>query len=257
MAAGDDFAADLAEYCLALGDDRLVLGHRLSEWCGHAPVLEEELALGNVALDLLDQSTLLLERAGRLEGRGRSADDLAFFRDVTDFRNLLLVEQPNGDFATTIVRQYFFDVFDVHLASGLEASSDRELAAFAGRAAKEAAYHVRHSREWMVRLGDGTDESHRRTQAAIDELWRFTSELFDAGESVRRLAQRGIIADPAALRSPWRDQVLATFREVGLIEPPEEPAIRPGGRSGRHGEALGRMLSEMQSVARAFPGASW
>jgi len=248
---------DLGEYCLALGDDRLVLGHRLSEWCGHAPVLEEELALGNVALDLLDQATIFLERAGRLEGRGRSADDLAFFREVTAFRNFLLVEQPNGDFAATIVRQYFFDVFDVHLATGLEASTDRELAAFAARVAKEAAYHTRHSREWMLRLGDGTEESNRRTQAAIDELWRFTGELFEADETVRRLQERGIAVDPAALRAPWRDHVVATFREAGLKEPSETPPIRAEGRRGLHGEALGRMLSEMQSVARAFPGASW
>jgi len=257
MADHADVAADLAEYCLGLGDDRLVLGHRLSEWCGHGPVLEEELALGNLALDLLDQSTLLLERAARLEGRGRSADDLAFFRDVTAFRNLLLVEQPNGDFATTIARQYLFDVFDLHLGSGLEASSDRELAAFASRIAKEAAYHVRHSREWVVRLGDGTEESHRRMQAAIDGLWRFTGELFASDEAERRLQERGVVVDAEALRTPWRDQVLTTFAEAGLVAPPEEPAVRPKGRSGLHGEALGRMLSEMQSVARAFPGASW
>jgi ring-1,2-phenylacetyl-CoA epoxidase subunit PaaC len=256
---GDDAAigADLAEYCLALGDDRLVLGHRLSEWCGHAPVLEEELALGNVALDLLDQAALLLERAGTLEGRGRSADDLAFFREVTEFRNLLLVEQPNGDFAKTIARQYLFDAFDLHLATGLEASSDRELAAFASRVAKEAVYHVRHSREWMLRLGDGTDESHRRLQAAIDDLWRFTGELFASVEYERRLQERRIIVDPEALRAPWRDQVLATFAEAGLVAPSEGPTLPAQGRGGLHGEALGRMLSEMQSVARAFPGASW
>lgn len=257
MADDAAIAADLARYCLALGDDRLVLGHRLSEWCGHAPVLEEELALGNVALDLLDQATLLLERAARLEGRGRRADDLAFFRDVTEFRNLLLVEQPNGDFAKTIARQYLFDVFDLHQATALEGSSDRELAAVASRIAKEAVYHVRHSREWVLRLGDGTEESHKRMQAAIDDLWRFTGELFASDESAERLRELEVVVNPEALRSPWKDRVLATFAESGLIAPSDGPAIRPQGRSGLHGEALGRMLSEMQSVARAFPDASW
>jgi ring-1,2-phenylacetyl-CoA epoxidase subunit PaaC len=248
---------DLAEYSLRLGDDRLVLGHRLSEWCGHAPVLEEELALGNLALDLLDQASLLLESAGRLEGRGRSADDLAFFRDVTEFRNLLLVEQPNGDFAFTIARQYLFDVLDLHLAVALEASSERTLASFAARAAREAAYHLRHSREWVLRLGDGTDESRRRMQAALGELWIFTGELFEADDLVRRLADARVVIDPEALRAPWREEVLGTFAEAGLEAPKDPGWMQQGGRHGRHGEALGRMLSEMQSVARAFPGARW
>jgi ring-1,2-phenylacetyl-CoA epoxidase subunit PaaC len=257
MASENRLESDLAEYSLRLGDDRLVLGHRLSEWCGHAPVLEEELALGNLALDLLDQASLLLESSGRLEGRGRSADDLAFFRDVTEFRNLLLVEQPNGDFAFTIGRQYLFDVFDLHLAVALEASGDRTLAAFATRAAKEAAYHLRHSREWVLRLGDGTDESHRRMETALGELWIFTGELFEADDLVRRLADARVVVDPGRLRAPWREQVLGTLAEAGLEAPKDPPWMQRGGRDGRHGEALGRMLSEMQSVARAFPGASW
>ena len=165
--ADDERTRDVGEFCLRLGDDRLVLGHRVSEWCGHAPVLEEELALGNLALDLLDQSTVLLERVGRLEGRGPTADELAFFRGVSAFRNLLLVEQPNGDFASTLTRQYLFDVFDLHLATSLEASSDRDLASFAARAAREAAYHVRHSRQWTLRLGDGTEESHRSEERRV------------------------------------------------------------------------------------------
>jgi len=252
-----DPVADLAEYCLRLGDDRLVLGHRLSEWCGHAPVLEEELALGNVALDLLDQAALLLERSAGLEGAGRSADDLAFFRDVTGFRNLLLVEQPNGDFAMTIARQYLFDVFDLHLAVGLQTSADAELASLCARIAKEAAYHVRHSREWMLHLGDGTEESHQRMQRALDELWTFTAEPFEGEEVVRRLVEARMIVDPQALCEPWREQVLATLAEAGLAVPDGAQPMQTGGRRGRHGEALGRMLSEMQSVARAFPGAGW
>ena len=249
--------ADLSEYCLRLGDDRLVLGHRLSEWCGHAPVLEEELALGNVALDLLDQSSMLLERAAVLEGRGRSADELAFCRDVTGFHNLLLVEQPNGDFAMTIARQHLFDVFDLHLAASLQSSADATLASFAARMAREAAYHERHSREWMLRLGDGTDESRRRVQAALGELWRFTGELFEGDEVTRRLVEAGVVAAPEALRAPWRERVVATLEEAGLDVPDDAQPMQRGGRGGLHDEALGRMLSEMQSVARAFPGASW
>jgi ring-1,2-phenylacetyl-CoA epoxidase subunit PaaC len=254
--ADDQRTRDLAEFYLRLGDDRLVLGHRLSEWCGHAPVLEEDLALGNLALDLLDQATIVLERAGSLEGRGRSADDLAFFRDASAYRNALLVEQPNRDFAATIVRQYLFDVFDLHLATSLEASSDRDLASFGARAAREAAYHTRHSREWTLRLGDGTEESHRRTQAAIDDLWMFTAELFESDPRVEGLVRAQVLSDPQALRESWHDAVTATLGEAGLTEP-KEPTFRSGGRRGMHGECLDRLLSEMQSVARAFPGASW
>jgi ring-1,2-phenylacetyl-CoA epoxidase subunit PaaC len=254
--ADDERSRDLAELYVRFGDDRLVLGHRLSEWCGHAPVLEEELALGNLALDLLDQATVLLERAGSLEGRGRSADELALFRDASAFRNLLLVEQPNGDFAATIVRQYLFDVFDLHLATSLETSSDRELASFAARAAREAAYHARHSREWTLRLGDGTEESYRRTQTAIDDLWMFTRELFETDPLVERLVAAQVLSDPQALHAPWHDAVTGTFREAGLKEP-NDSTFRSGGRRGMHGECLDRLLSEMQSVARAFPGASW
>lgn len=257
MAQTTGASNDLAEYCLRLGDDRLVLGHRLSEWCGHAPVLEEELALGNVALDLFDQAALLLERAGALEQRGRTADELAFFRDVTEYRNLLLVEQPNGDFAATIARQYLFDAFDLHLAAALEGSRDRGLAVLAARMAKEGAYHLRHSRTWLVRLGDGTAESHERMQRALDELWRFTGEPFEADGVVQRLVAGGVVADPAALRGPWSDEVLGAVREAGLRAPAQDQGLLSGGRRGRHGEAFGRMLSEMQIVARSHPGASW
>ncbi len=248
---------DVVEYLLRLGDDRLVLGHRLSEWCGHAPVLEEELALGNLALDLLGQAERLLERAGALEGKGRSADDLAFFREVTEFRNCLLVEQPNGDFAVTITRQYLFDAFALHLAAGLEGSRDGDLAGLAKRAAKEGAYHLRHSREWTLRLGDGTDESHRRMQTAVEDLWRFTGELFEADESTKRLIDERVAVDPRALLEPWREEVLATLSEAGLVPAGDDSWMQRGGREGRHGEAFGRMISEMQIVARSFPGASW
>lgn len=256
----DALRADLAELALRTGDDRLVLGHRLSEWIGFAPVLEEELAIGNVALDLLGQAEDRLARAGELGaggGAARTADELAFFRDVTRFRNALLVEQENGDFARTVARSFLFDVWDVHWTSGLEGSCDADLARFGARAAKEAAYHLRHSREWVLRLGDGTEESHARMQRAIDELWRHGAELFESDPVIERLVAARAIPDPAALVRPWREIVEATLREATLDVPADDPRPPRGGRHGRHGEALGRMLSEMQSLARAFPGATW
>lgn len=247
----------LAECCLRLGDDRLVLGHRLSEWCGHAPILEEDIALSNLALDLIGQGALLLERAGELEGRGRSADDLAYFRDVTGFRNVLLVEQPNDDFAVTIARQFLFDAFDAPFTAALSHSADEGLAAFAAKATTEATYHLRHSREWVVRLGDGTEDSHRRICRAFDDLWLFTPELFERDAVVDRLVAAGRLPDPADLFRPWRQMVAAALREAGLPPPPEDPPARFGGRRGFHGEAFGRMLDEMQSLARSHPGATW
>ncbi len=253
----DTGVPDLVAYLLRTGDDRLVLGHRLSEWCGHAPVLEEELALGNLALDFLGQANELLESAGRLEGKGRTADALAFFRDVTDFRNCLLVEQPNGDFAHTMGRQFLFDAFDIHFTAALEGSSHPELAAFGARAQNAAAFHWRHSSEWVLRLGDGTEESRDRMQRAIDELWRYSEELFECDAMLSRLVDAQIAADPRALREKWRESVGKILKQAGLTVPGGDQWMQSGGRSGLHSESLGRMLSEMQSVARAFPGASW
>lgn len=245
------------EYLLRLADDRLVLGHRLSEWCGHAPVLEEELALANVALDLIGQATHLLETAAECEGHGRSADDLAFFREAIDYRNALLVEQPNGDFAHTVVRQFLFDAYDVELLAGLERSTDPALAAWAAKARKESAYHLRHSRTWLVRLGDGTEESTRRTVAAVGELWRFTAELFEADDVEHALVEARVAVDPASLRRPWLETVGGAFEEARL-DVPEAPPWKMGrGRTGRHSEHLGHLLSEMQIVARSHPGARW
>src|SRR5690349_18549299 len=182
------------EYLLRLGDDRLVLGHRLSEWCGHGPILEEDIALGNVALDLLGQASALLKLAGAVEGKGRDDDALAYFREAVEFRNALLVELPRGDFAVTIVRQFLFDAYDLHVTDALSRSAHAELAALAAKAHKEARYHVRHSGEWVVRLGDGTEESHARAQAALDDLWRFTGELFTPDAVDEELAAAGIAA---------------------------------------------------------------
>jgi ring-1,2-phenylacetyl-CoA epoxidase subunit PaaC len=250
---------DELELLLRLGDDRLVLGHRLSEWCGHAPILEEDIALANVALDLLGQATLFLRRAGQVEGKGRDEDALAYFREAVDFRNCLLVEQPNGDFGFTIARQFLFDVYAVVTLDALSRSTNADIAAIAAKSLKEAKYHVRHSGEWMLKLGDGTDESHRRVQRALDELWRFTPELFVADGVAARLAVQGIAPDLPALRAAWEAIVRDVTERATLTLPHESmhsPHLR-GGRSGMHSEHLGHLLAEMQIVARSHPGAKW
>jgi ring-1,2-phenylacetyl-CoA epoxidase subunit PaaC len=250
---------DELELLLRLGDDRLVLGHRLSEWCGHAPILEEDIALANVALDLLGQATLFLRRAGEVEGRGRDEDALAYFREATEFRNCLLVEQPNGDFGFTIARQFLFDVYAVVTLDALSRSTNADVAAIAAKSLKEAKYHVRHSGEWMLKLGDGTDDSHRRVQRALDELWRFTPELFVADGVAARLAVQGIVPDLPALRARWETIVRDVAARATLTVPHESmhsPHLR-GGRSGMHSEHLGHLLAELQIVARSHPGAKW
>jgi len=247
------------EYLLRLGDDRLVLGHRLSEWCGHGPVLEEDIALSNVALDLLGQATMLLRLAGEVEGRGRTEDALAYFREVVEFRNAQLVELPTGDFAYTIARQFLFDVYAVVLLDALSTSRHAELAAIAAKSLKEAKYHVRHSGEWMLKLGDGTEESHRRAQRALDELWRFTGELFAPDEIDRAMREAGIAPDLGALRATWESLVRDVIDRATLTLPGDVPRLPTarGGRAGAHTEYLGHMLAEMQIIARSHPGASW
>lgn len=248
--------APLFPYLLRLGDDRLVLGHRLSEWCGHGPILEEDIALANVALDLIGEATLLLKLAGEVEGQGRSEDALAYFRDAIEFRNALLVELPKGDFAFTIVRQFLFSVFSLHQMEALAKSSHAELAGIAAKAVKEARYHVRHSAQWVVTLGDGTEESHTRAQRALDELWRYTGELFMADDVDRAVADAGLGPDPSTLAAAWRADVDGVLAHARLTVPPTNYMQR-GGRDGRHTEHLGHMLSEMQILARSNPGATW
>jgi ring-1,2-phenylacetyl-CoA epoxidase subunit PaaC len=247
---------DLVEYLLRLGDDRLVLGHRLSEWCGHAPILEEDIALANVALDLIGQANLLLNLAANAEGKGRDADALAFLRDSLDFRNALLVELPKGDFAFTIARQFFFSTYAMLQSEGLSASAERDLAGIAAKMHKETRYHVRHSGEWILKLGDGTEESHERLQAAVEDLWRYTGELFVVDDLERRLVQQKIATASASLEPSWRAQVLDVLGRAG-IKPPEVHWMQGGGRVGRHTEHLGHMLAEMQVLQRQHPGATW
>lgn len=254
-AAGQPNSSSLFEYLLRLGDDRLVLGHRLSEWCGHGPVLEEDIALANVALDLIGQATNFLRLAAQVEGQGRDEDALAFFRDAIEYRNVKLVELPNGDFGHTIVRQFLFDAWSVLLLEKLERSTHQELAGIAAKAHKEARYHVRHSGEWVLRLGDGTDESHRRVQAALDELWPYTGELFTTDAVDEELA--GTVAPtPRELEGAWQGVVEDVLRRATLIVPPAG-YMHGGGRQGRHTEHLGHLLSEMQILARSHPGAKW
>ncbi|MEH2507378.1 ring-1,2-phenylacetyl-CoA epoxidase subunit PaaC [Bradyrhizobium sp. AZCC 1578] len=246
----------LVLYTLRRADDALILGHRLSEWCGHAPMLEEDMALANMGLDLLGQARELYSYAARVEGRGNDEDKFAYLRDVRQYRNLLLLEQPNGDFARTMVRQFFYATFADLYWRAMMCSTDATLAAIAAKSEKESAYHVRHCSEWIIRLGDGTEESHRRTQTAIDEFWAFTGEMFAADDSERGLIDAGMAVDPGPLRPQWLKTVSDVVREATLVLP-DNNWMQQGGRSGRHSEHLGHLLSELQSMQRTFPGATW
>jgi ring-1,2-phenylacetyl-CoA epoxidase subunit PaaC len=244
------------DYTLRLGDNALILAQRLGEWCGHGPVLEQDIALTNLALDLLGQARLLLTHAGALEGRGRTDDDLAFLRDVPGFRNVLLVEQPNEDWAYTLARQFFFDVYNYYNYQALLASSDEHLAAIAEKALKEVTYHLRFSSEWMLRLGDGTETSHARIQRAVDDLWTYTGELTTPNETDRLLAEAGLAPDLATIRPKWQEKVEAVLNEATLTIPKDE-WMQSGGKDGRHTEHLGFILAELQFLQRTYPGATW
>jgi len=246
----------LYNFVLHLGDNALILGHRLSEWCGHGPVLEQDIAMTNIALDLIGQARLYFDYAARLEGAGRTEDDLAYRRDVLDFKNLLLVEMPNGDFAQTMARQFYFDTWH-HLAlQQLSKSTDQALREIAQKALKEVTYHQRWSSEWMVRLGDGTAESRERMQRAIDDLWMYTGEMFEQTEAERSLLSEGILFDAASLREPWLAKVRETLAEATLDQPQDE-WMQQGGKEGYHTEYLGYILAEMQFLPRAYPDATW
>ncbi|WP_316193918.1 1,2-phenylacetyl-CoA epoxidase subunit PaaC [Bradyrhizobium sp. SZCCHNRI1029] len=246
----------LVLYTLRRADDALILGHRLSEWCGHAPVLEEDMALSNMALDLIGQARELYGYAAKVEGHDNDEDKLAYLRDVRQYRNLLLVERPNGDFAQTMVRQLFYAAFADLYWRGMMDSTDATLAAIAAKSEKECAYHLRHASEWVIRLGDGTDESHARAQAAIDDLWAYTGEMFSVDESERGLIDAGIAIDPTQLLPEWLSSVSHVAREATLVLP-ENEWMQQGGRDGRHSEHLGHLLCELQYMQRSFPGATW
>lgn len=248
---------DLIEYLLRLGDSALIQGQRLCEWCGRAPALEEELALMNVGLDLVGQARNWLEYAAELLDDGRDADALAFRRDERAYRNLLLVEQPNGDFAVTMTKQFFYDAWHFAVLQGLVGSNDERIAGIAAKALKEVTYHLRRSGEWVERLGDGTEESHRRMLAAVRELWRFTVELVNGDEVERRLFDAGIAPDPQEVAAGWQAKVADIFASATLPLPEPASHFYLSGRRGLHTEHLGLILAEMQFLQRAYPDASW
>ena len=246
----------LVLYALRRADDSLILGHRLSEWCGHAPMLEEDMALANIGLDLIGQARLLYAYAAAAEAAGNDEDKLAYLRDAPQYRNVLLVEQPNGDFARTIMRQFFYSAFADPYWRAMTLSTDATLAAIAAKSEKESAYHLRHSAEWVIRLGDGTEESHARAQVAVEDLWSYTGELFEADPVEHRLIGQGILIDPEKLRNVWSKTVLDVLGEATLSAPGSS-WMQSGGRSGRHSEHLGHLLSELQYLQRTYPGATW
>src|SRR5688572_14029256 len=244
------------DYLLRLGDDALILGQRLSEYCGHAASVEVDLSLANIALDLVGQATHFLNAAGEAEGIGRDGDRLAFHRDVLDFRNCLLVEQPNGDFAQTMARQFLFSTWQKMLFDHLAGSSDAQIAAVAAKAVKEVTYHEELAQEWVIRLGDGTEESRRRMVDGLDWMWRFVPELFEMDEIAARAAEAGIGVDVALFREDYDRRVRAVLAEAGL-EPPADQRPILGGRRGHHSEHLGHLLAVMQFLPRTYPDATW
>ena len=252
----DDLKQATFDYTLRLGDDALVLGQRISEWVSNGPFLEEDIAYGNVALDYIGRARMFYGYAAELAADGRSEDDFAYLRNEREFRNFLINELPRGDFAFSQVRQLLVDQFNTAFLAKLAGSRDATLAAIAAKAIKETRYHLRRSREWVLRLGDGTDESHRRAQKAVDDLWGYTHELFEPDAVEQRLADAGIGVDTAALKSQWQQAVAAMLEEATLILPDEEWAVR-GGRTGFHTEYLGHLLTELQSIHRAYPGCGW
>jgi ring-1,2-phenylacetyl-CoA epoxidase subunit PaaC len=249
-------APPLCRYALRLGDLSLILGQRLGEWVGHAPVLEEDLGLANIALDLIGQARLMLTYAGEVEGCGRSEDDLALLREQSEYLNPTLVEQPNGDFGETIVRQVLIDAFHLALHERLMSSADERIAAIAEKAVKETRYHLRYSSSWLVRLGDGTPESHARVQSSLERLWRYTAELFEEDDLDRDMAARGIAPRLAEVRSAWSTSIDEILAEATLERPRDVPYSWCGKR-GEHSEHLGYILTEMQYLQRAYPGARW
>jgi len=244
------------EYLLRIGDSVLILGQRLSEWCGHAPVLEEDIALANVALDLIGQSRLVLTHAGTVEGAGRDEDQLAFLRTEGQFRNVTLVELPNGDFGRTVLRSFLFCAFLRELWTALAASSDKELAAIAAKSVKETRYHVQHAGEWVIRLGDGTEESHLRMQRALEELWPYTAELFAPTAVDDMVSAAGVGVAWAGLRIAW-ETVVRPVLEEATLEVPTASAFFSRGKLGVHSEHMGHLLTEMQYLQRTYPGATW
>ncbi|NLY34854.1 MAG: phenylacetate-CoA oxygenase subunit PaaC [Alcaligenaceae bacterium] len=251
-----DTSTALQQMLLRMGDNTLVLGHRISEWCGHAPVLEEDIAMANIALDFIGQTQFWLELAAELEAEGKTADQLAYLRDCAQFRNLLLAEQPNGDYAHTVVRQFLFDAWHFLQLQALTQSTDARVAEIAAKAIKEVNYHLERSSDLLVRLGDGTPESHTRMQSAVDDLWAYTGEMFVGDEHDIALAKAGLAPLPESLRNDWLACVQEVMQQATLTLP-DNSFMHKGGKQGRHTEYLGHLLAQMQFLQRAYPGCTW
>lgn len=247
---------DLLQYTLRLGDNALVLGQRLGEWCGHGPVLEQDIALSNIALDQLGQARMLLQYAATQKGEGATEDTLAYHRDITEYKNLLLVELDNGDWGKTIVRQFFFDTFNFYLYSALLQSSDEQIKAIAQKAIKEISYHAQWSAEWVIRLGDGTEESHQRVQESINDLWEWTGEMFIADEVDTKMQETGVGPDLTKIKAQWEEKV-AQIMALATLKTPADDWAQTGGKQGEHTEALGYLLAELQHLPRMYPEAQW
>ncbi|MEM7374553.1 MAG: 1,2-phenylacetyl-CoA epoxidase subunit PaaC [Bacteroidota bacterium] len=246
----------LVQYLISLGDNPLILGQRLGEWCGHGPILEVDMALTNISLDLLGQTRSYFQYAAELEGEGRTEDDIAFLRQLREYKNVLLVEQPNQDFAYTIARQFFFDVFHYLFLQELQASNDEQLAAIAAKSIKEVKYHLRFSKDWMLRLGDGTEESHNKLQHAVNDLWIYVEELYTPSPLDQEMAELGIGVELGNLATPIQEHIRATLSEATILIP-KKNWPQSGGKMGNHTEHLGYILAEMQYLQRTYPGAKW
>lgn len=241
---------------LRWADDALILGQRLAEWCGHGPVLEQDIALTNISLDLIGQARSYYQYAAELEGGEKNEDTYAYHRDVPEFKNHLLVEQPNGHWGITILRQFFFDTYHFYLLEGLRKSNDETIAAIAEKAIKEVAYHAQYTAEWVIRLGDGTEESKAKMEEALDLLWMWTPELFESDELDAEAVSKGYGVDPAGLKDHWMRKVKQVF-ELATLEIPENPWGQSGGRNGEHTEHLGYILSDLQYLPKSYPDAKW
>lgn len=249
-------ANELLTYTLRIGDNALILGQRLAEWCGHGPVLEQDIALSNIALDQLGQARMLMQYAAELESAGRSEDDIAFLRDGHEYHNLLLLELENGDWGKTITRQFLFDTYNYYFFTALLQSADENLRSVAQKAIKEVSYHAQWSAEWLIRLGDGTEESHRRVQESLDDLWPWTGEMFAMDEVDQQMLEAGIGVDLALIKGKW-DQKVDQILELATLQKPESGWMQSGGKQGEHTEYLGFILAEMQHLPRMYPGVNW
>lgn len=247
---------NLLNYTIHLADNAHILGHRLGEWCGHGPILEQDIALTNISLDLIGQARSLYQYVAEVEGKGRTEDDIAYLRDAWDFRNVLLVEQPNGDFGKTIVRQFLFDVYNYLFYKELQKSKDKQLAAIAEKSLKEVTYHLRFSSEWVIRLGDGTKVSHQKVQTALNDLWMYTGELMEMNDFEKEMVKAGIGVDLENLKPLWHQKVEEILNTATLTKP-QNNWMQSGGKTGKHSEYLGYILAEMQFLQKTYPGQVW